>query len=75
MWHFKVGFIEHGFVGEAADFNKQKAKQLASQKFLELIFPAEQTWMGLCQVIPSNKGMELVQWLKPELREIYESSA
>ena len=40
MWHFKVGFIEHGFVGEAADFNKQKAKQLASQKFLELIFPA-----------------------------------
>ena len=73
VWYFKVGFLEQGLVGEAADFNKQNAKQIASQKFLKLLFPETQTWAGLCRVIPLYKGIELVQHLKPCFRALYEA--
>ena len=39
IFHLKVGFLEINVVGEASDFSKQKVKQVASQRFLQHIFP------------------------------------
>lgn len=72
MWHFKVGFLEQGLVGEAADFSKQRAKQLASLRLLKMLFPEQATWNDICQMIPLHKGADLTCHLKPGFKAIYE---
>ena len=55
IWHFSIGIQELGLQVEAADSSKQKARQLASQKFLMQFFPKGYTWNKLLDVIYDKK--------------------
>ena len=74
QFHLRVGFLKQNMVGEAVDLNKKKVKQVASQRFLSLIFPDNQTWNGIMHLIPKYKGADLVKHLRPNFRSLYEAS-
>ena len=59
IWHFSIGIQELGLQVEASDSSKQKARQLASQKFLKAFFPKGYTWNKLLEVIYDKKCTEL----------------
>ena len=73
LFNLKVGFLEQNLFGEATDFSKQKVKQVASQKFLKMIFPENQTWNGILWLVPAHKGDDLATHLRPSFRAFYEN--
>ena len=56
MWHFEVAVDELNLRVEASDTSKNKAKQLASLKFLQRFFPKGYTWNKMCDVIFDKKS-------------------
>ena len=63
IWHYSAGIEELGIHVEAADFSKQKARQLAALKFLKKFFPLGFTWNKVVDVIFDKKGIEIEEIL------------
>ena len=59
MWYFEVAVDELNLCIQASDTSKQKARQLASQKFMKQFFPKGYTWNKMVEVIFDKKGTEL----------------
>ena len=64
IWHFCFEIKEIGIFAEASDFNKKKAQQLASQKFLKQFFPVGFTWNKVIEVIFDKKSKEMNEILE-----------
>ena len=59
VWHFEVCIEELNMRIEASDSSKQKARQLASLKFLKQFFPKGYTWNKMTDVIFDKKATEI----------------
>ena len=69
VWHFCYDIKEIGIKAEGSDYNKKKAQQFASQKFLKQFFPSGYTWNSVVEMVLDKKmSKEMTAFLEEKTK-------
>ena len=69
VWHFCYDIKEIGIKAEGSDYNKKKAQQFASQKFLKQFFPSGYTWNSVVEIVLDKKmSKEMTTFLEEKTK-------